>query len=191
MSYFNFTIDEDGITPFVRSWLRNNPRMISSVLKSAGYHVQVELKKASRGQITPRTWRKRWDVSRRRLIDPEAPRVWYGKLKNALGYSYDTASQSVDIGWTSKTSAMEGDIQEEGIQRPVTPFVRKFFGERGIYFKRTTKFLDVPARPFIEPKYNEIRGQIPTFINKRVQEYIDNGGFTKNVGKGRKYTVYR
>ena len=181
----------DGLTPFVRSWLQNNPRMKRSVLKSAGWFVQAELKKGSRGKFIGQNWKPRWALERRRIINPEAPRLWYGKLRQAIGYAYNSGTGKVDIGWTSKTSAMEGSMQEEGYKRVITPFMRKFFGERGIYFRRTTKFLEIPARPFVEPKYDEIKGQVPTYINQKVGQYIENGGFMKKIGKTRKYEVYK
>ena len=52
-----FKIDlEDGISPVVQRWLKNNPRFISSVLKSTGYMVQNELKEAVRGKFTGQSW---------------------------------------------------------------------------------------------------------------------------------------
>lgn len=184
----------DGLTPFVRSWLASNPRMKRSVLKSAGWFVQRELKQASRGEVSSSSsWKERWPLKRRRMIDPRAPRLWYGKLRNALGYAYTEMGDKglVNVGWTSRSSAMEGRLQEEGYKRALTPFARRFFGERGIYFRRTTRFLEIPARPFIDDKYEEIRGKIPAYVNARVGRYIENGGFMKKIGKGRKYTVYK
>ncbi|MBQ8691278.1 MAG: hypothetical protein IJ516_05590 [Phascolarctobacterium sp.] len=183
---------QDGLTPFTRNWIANNPRMFRSLMKSAGWFVQKELKKASRGNVgSSASWKERWPLERRRIIDPEAPRLWYGKLRNALGYAYDKNEKAVNLGWTSKTSAMYGRMQEEGYRRVVTPFIRRFFGKRGIYFRRTTKFLEIPARPFIDEKMDEIRNDVSTFVNNRVEQYIENGGFMKKIGKGRKYTVYK
>lgn len=184
----------DGLTPFVRGWLDNNPRMKRSVLKSTGWFVQAQLKKGSEGKVaSSASWKERWALERRRLLNPRAPEEWYGELRRALGYAYvgNTDDGFVEVGWTSRTSAMYGRVQEEGYKRVVTPFVRKFFGERGIYFRGSTKFLEIPARPFIDAKYDEIRDKVPERINKQVAKYIRDGGFMKKIGKTRKYEVYK
>ncbi len=181
---------EDGISPVVQRWLKNNPRFISSVLKSTGYMVQNELKEAVRGKFTGQSWPQRWTLQDRRKLSRTAPGVWYGRLKNALGYAYDPADSSVNVGWTSRTAAFEGNVQEEGVTKQVTPGLRRLFHKRGIHLRATTTKLVTPERPFIEPKYMDIRDKIPAYITQKVQEYMDNGGFVKNVGKGRKYTVY-
>lgn len=64
-----FKIDlEDGISPVVQRWLKNNPRFISSVLKSTGYMVQNELKEAVRGKFTGQSWPQRWTLPRQAKI---------------------------------------------------------------------------------------------------------------------------
>ena len=181
----------DGLNPFVRGWLDNNPRMKSSVLGSVGYMVTGHLKKASRGDIPANDWAERWSLARRRQIDKQAPRKWYGRLHNAIGYMTSDDREQVDIGWLSSTAAMYGDIQERGLKRPITPFTRRFFGRRGIHFRKNTRFLVLPARPFIEPKYDEIRSEIPKHVEKQVVKYIRDGGFMKKIGKTRKYEVYK
>ena len=64
-----FKIDlEDGISPVVQRWLKNNPRFISSVLKSTGYMVQNELKEAVRGKFTGQSWPQRWTLQDRQKL---------------------------------------------------------------------------------------------------------------------------
>ena len=99
----------DGLTPFVRGWLDNNPRMKRSVLKSTGWFVQAQLKKGSEGKVaSSASWKERWALERRRLLNPRAPEEWYGELRRALGYAYvgNTDNGFVEVGWTSRTSAM-------------------------------------------------------------------------------------
>lgn len=187
--YFRISL-EDNISPFVKRWLKNNPRFISSVLKSTGYMVQNKLKVGIRGNFSGQKWQKRWPLEERRKLSARAPAVWYGRLRSALGYAYNPGSSSVDIGWTSRTAAIEGNVQEEGTTKLVTPGLRRLFNKRGIHLRKTTTKLITPARPFIEPTYEDIKPQIPKYINEKVQSYISNGGFVKNIGKGRKYTVY-
>ena len=145
-----FKIDlEDGISPVVQRWLKNNPRFISSVLKSTGYMVQNELKEAVRGKFTGQSWPQRWTLQDRRKLSRTAPGVWYGRLKNALGYAYDPADSSVNVGWTSRTAAFEGNVQEEGVTKQVTPGLRRLFHKRGIHLRATTTKLVTPERPFL------------------------------------------
>ena len=100
----------DSVTPYIESFLRENPRFIRSLTKSVGWFVQREIKKLSRNSRITSRWRKRTPLERvRRKLDAEAPDPWLGKLRNAIGYQY--ANGAVLIGWTSSTAAMEGRFQ--------------------------------------------------------------------------------
>lgn len=178
----------DEITPFIRSWLQQNPRFIRSLTKSLGWYAQREIKALSRDSRVTSRWPKRTPLKIRRKLDAQAPRQWLGKLRNAIGYQYYEGA--VMIGWTSATSAMEGRIQEEGTQRTVTPFLRRFFGQRGVPLKGSTTHINVPARPLFEPAMELVQPKLGAFVSQRVGEYINNGGFVKSAGKGRKYEVF-
>lgn len=54
------TVDvRDEITPFIRSWLQQNPRFIRSLTKSLGWYAQREIKVLSRDSRVTSRWPKR------------------------------------------------------------------------------------------------------------------------------------
>lgn len=183
------TVDvRDDITPLIRSWLQQNPKFIRSLTKSLGWYVQREIKTLSRDSRITSHWPARTPLKIRRKLDTQAPRQWLGKLRNAIGYQYYEGA--VMIGWTSATAAAEGRIQEEGTRRTVTPFLRRYFGRRGVPLRGNTTEIYVPARPLFEPAMDLVQPKLGDFVSQRVGEYINNGGFVKSAGKSRKYEVF-
>lgn len=181
---------KDAITPLIQRYLENNPRMIRSLSKSIGWFVQKNVKTLSQSSAITSKWRRRTPLDIRRKLDAKAPKNWLGQLRRAIAYSYNNQHGAVEIGWSSATSAMEGRIQEFGATRNVTPRLREFFSSKGVPLGKHKKNIRVPARPLFEPSMEIIQPQIGDFVAYRVGNYMKNGGFTKNVGKGRKYEVF-
>lgn len=181
---------KDAITPLVQRYLENNPRMIRSLSKSIGWFVQKNVKELSQSSAVTSKWRKRVPLDIRRKLDAKAPKNWLGQLRRAIAYSYNNQRSAVEIGWSSATSAMEGRVQEFGATRIVTSRLREFFSSRGVRLGERKKTIRVPARPLFEPSMEIIQPKIGDFVGYRVGKYMKNGGFTKNVGKGRKYEVF-
>lgn len=168
------TVDvRDEITPFIRSWLQQNPRFMRSLSKSIGWYVRGSVRRLVRDGNFPNRWEKRTPIEIRRKLDSKAPIQWLGKLRQAIVYQ-SISNDTVAIGWGSYTAAMEGRIQEEGIARKVTPFLRRYFGRRGVPLKGSTTQIVVPARPLFEPAMDTIRSDLGVFINNRVAEWINN-----------------
>lgn len=178
---------QDGISPFLQAWLKNNPRFIRSATKSVGWYVQREIK----GNIDTIAggWKERVPYAIRKRLSKTAPKSWLGKMRRAIGYQY-IDNGVVNIGWTSKTSAYYGRIQEEGTTRPVTDNVREFYRKRGVALSERKTQIRVPARPIYEPAMQIVQPGIVPHIENKVANYIKNGGFTKTVTR-RKYTVYK
>ena len=181
---------KDAITPLIQRYLENNPRMIRSLSKSIGWFVQKNIKTLSQSSAITSKWRRRTPLDIRRKLDAKAPKNWLGQLRRAIGYSYNNQRNAVEVGWTSSTAAMEGRVQEFGANRNVTPRLREFFASRGVRLGERKKTIRVPARPLFEPSMEVIQPNISDFVSYRVGNYMKNGGFTKNVGKGRKYEVF-
>lgn len=179
---------KDEITPMITRFLQNNPRFISSLTKSVGWFVQSNTKKLSQQKRITSKWKKRVPLDIRRKLDDQAPEKWLGQLRQAIGYQY--VNGSALVGWTSATAAMEGRIQEFGTTRQVTPRLRQFFSSRGVPLSDRKERIRVPARPLFDPAMDIIQPKLTDFMEQRVYKYIENGGFTKNVGKGRKYEVF-
>lgn len=178
---------KDGISPFILGWLKNNPRFMRSVTKSTGWYTQKGIKD-SVPEISL-GWKERVPYEIRRRLSATAPRTWLGRMRRAIGYQY-LDNGSVVIGWTSRTAAAYGRIQEEGVIRPVTDFVREFYRKRGVALSAGKKSIHVPARPIYEPAMRIVQPGIVPHIENKVADYIKNGGFIKNVTR-RKYKVYK
>lgn len=181
----------DEITPLIKRYLENNPQMVRSLAKSVGWYTQKEIKSLiSKGEL-PSDWQQRTPYAIRRKLDNKAPKKWLGKLLRTIAYQYKGNSGEVDIGWASRSAAVIGRLQEEGAKRTVTPALRSFFASKGVPLSSGKKDIKLPARPIYELAMQRVQPKIGSFINERVTKYIQNGGFVKNAGKGRKYEVFR
>lgn len=181
----------DEITPLVKRYLENNPRMIRSLTKSVGWFTQREIKDLIAKGILSSEWKQRSPYEVRRKLDNKAPKKWLGKLQRTIAYQYKGSGSEVDIGWASRSAAVIGRLQEEGATRTVTPALRSFFASKGVPLNSHKKNIKLPARPIYDIAMQSIQPKIGPFINERVTKYIQNGGFVKNAGKGRKYEVFR
>lgn len=182
---------KDEITPLIKRYLENNPTMVRSLAKSVGWFTQKEIKSLiSKGEL-PGDWKERSPYEIRRKLDGKAPKKWLGKLLRTIAYQYKGNNGEVDIGWASRSAAVIGRLQEEGAQRSVTPALRSFFASKGVPLNPAKKDIKLPARPIYELAMQRIQPKIGPFINERVTKYIQNGGFVKNAGRGRKYEVFR
>lgn len=180
----------DEITPLVKRYLENNPQMIRSLAKSVGWFTQKEIKSLiSKGEL-PSDWKQRSPYEIRRKLDNKAPKKWLGKLQRTIAYQSKSDGE-VDIGWASRSAAVIGRLQEEGAERTVTPALRSFFASKGVPLGENKKDIKLPARPIYELAMQRVQPKIGMFINERVAKYIQNSGFVRNVGKGRKYEVFR
>lgn len=184
------TVDiRDEVTPLIKRYLTDNPRMLASLSKSLGWYVQSETKKLSRGAIAG-GWPKRSPLEIRRKFDRSAPKGWLGKLRRAIGYAYNPATKSVAIGWTSLSSAVDGRIQEFGVTRQVTPRLRNYFAAHGVPLSEGKTSIKIPARPVFEPAMDIIQPKLGDYVTQKVASYMENGGHARTAGKGRTYEVF-
>lgn len=181
----------DAISPKIENWLRDNPKYIRSLTKSIGWFVQKEIKRLSNDTAVTSGWRERMPLKLRRKLADRAPKQWLGKLKKAIGYSYQQSDGSVVIGWTSRTSAMYGKWQEEGAEKPVTDAVRRRFAAREVPLGAGKKTLKLPQRPLYSPAMRIINPKLKAFVDEKVSKWIKNGGFTRNSVPTRKYEVFK
>lgn len=181
----------DEITPLVKRYLENNPRMLQSLAKSIGWFTQKEIKSLAVSKAITSQWRSRTPYEIRHKLDKGAPVSWLGKLRRTFAYQYMPGGGGVNIGWASRSAAVIGRLQEEGASRTVTPALRGFFASRDVPLSPSKEKIILPARPIYEPVMKLIQPKIGPYVAYRVGKYIQNGGFIKNVGKGRKYEVFR
>lgn len=179
---------QDEITPLIKNYLANNPRMITSLTKSLGWYVQNQTKKLITNQL-PGKWHRRSPLEIRRKLEEGAPKAWLGKLKRAIGYAYNRSNNSVAIGWTSPSAAMEGKVQEFGLTRSVTENLRRYFAVRGVPLSANKRQIKVPQRLIFEPAMDIIYPSIGQFVSERVAKYMANNG--EHEHSSTHYRTYR
>ena len=188
---------KDTITPAIQKALETNAKWLRWVSKSVGWYTQKRIKEeVASGSPGGESYEERLPRSARKALVTTAPKMWYGKLRNAIGYEYDNGV--VKIGWTSRTSSIEGRKQEEGFQRNVTPSLRAYWaqaakasGGKLINLGAEKQEIDVPARPVFEPVQSKIESELGPYVEEKVQKYItENEDYGKNKPVKRKYKVY-
>lgn len=209
----------DELSPTIKRMLGHNKAYLRHVTKSLAWYIQKEIKQNVRkGALVGSTegWTKQWFTKgniapRKELQGGKASQYLYGQMLRAIGYQYMPDSLSVAIGWTSKTSAMYGRLNEEGGQQEVTSAIRKKYYEaymkevreygakavnmhddkRFIYpLRKDKKTLEVPARPIFAPMFQEMQSEFAPYIERKIDEYMkENVEFGKK--NKRTYKVYR
>ena len=209
----------DELSPAIKRMLEHNKVYLRHVTKSLAWHIQKEIKQnVKKGALlgSSEGWSKQWFTKgniepRKELQGGRASQYLYGQMLRAIGYQYVPDSMSAIIGWTSKTSAMCGRLNEEGGEQQVTSAIRKKYYEayqrevkkygakavmrhddkKYIYPLRKDKTtLNVPARPIFSPMFQELQDDFAPYIEKKIDEYMK-----ENVEFGKKnkrvYKVYR
>lgn len=179
----------DELTPAAQYFLANSEVALRRISKSVGWWAQKNIKQGIRsGHPDGQQYESRLPYGIRRDLAGKAPRAWYGKLANAFGYEYK-GNGIISIGWTSRTAAFYGKVQEFGTTRRVTQSVRNFWAAHGHPLSKNVNELNVPARPIFEPMANVLRKDIASFVEEKVKNYTET---TLAYGKKspRKYKVY-
>lgn len=109
-----------------------------------------------------------------------------GRLQQAIGYQFDKNTDTLKVGWLSNSAKRLGNIQQEGLTRPMTEKMKRYFFAAGIPVKKST--VDIPARKTIDPMALYFRGKLGTYMDAKLQEYIANGG-PQGTSAKRKYRV--
>ena len=169
------TIDiEDQVSPFLQYMAKTNPEFMKKAAKSLGWYVQAQTKKGVRsGHPGGQSFAERLPLKARKLLSSSAQKGWYGRMINAIGYEY--RGGVVSIGWSSRTSARYGAMQEDGLVHDVTQGMRRFWGSRLVPLKGTTTALTLPARPIFAPMARSIEPALVPYVEKKLQQYINQG----------------
>lgn len=167
----------DEISPTVAAMVRGKEKYLRHVAKAIGYWISTETKAdIKKGEPGGMAWKKRtpWKKVRKpiaKVKDASAPTSWYGKMKKAIGYSYE--DYGVNIGWLSKTAAFYGDIQEAGQTRQVTESVRGLYREAGVSLGANKRNIKLPARPIYKPMSIEMFPKLPEFTEEKLISYVN------------------
>ena len=181
---------QDSISPALLHMLEHNESYLRHVTKSVGWYAQKEIKAGvASGSPNGSTFVERIPFKIRKALSQSAKENWYGSMVRAIGYSYEGGA--VNVGWTSKSAAAYGKIQEYGHERQVTSNMRKYWASKGIYLSRLTTVLNVPARPIFEPMSVKLEKEIPPYVEEKLKSYMqENIDFGVHNVKRRKYKVY-
>ncbi|SDU38336.1 hypothetical protein [Desulfobacula phenolica] len=104
------------------------------------------------------------------------------RLAGAVRYKYDPDMQMVNIGFI-RSGNISGSIlrlarmHARGSKTPVTPDMRKMLFALGFPIKKTTTVLKTPARPVIEPVFEQEKDNIMGNIERKfiaaINRYLD------------------
>ncbi|WP_276691260.1 hypothetical protein [Acidaminococcus massiliensis] len=188
---------KDQISPAIQKALKTNEKWLRWASKSVGWYAQKRIKEeVATGSPGGESYEERLPRGARKALSTTAPKMWYGKLRNAIGYEYDNGV--VRIGWTSRTSSIEGKKQEEGFIRNVTPTLRAWWAKAAqdskgklINLSSGKDEIEVPARPVFEPVQKKLEAEIGPYVEQKVEKYIkENEDYGKKNVVKRKYKVY-
>lgn len=182
----------DEITPFLQRALSHNETYMRHITKSLGYMYQKETKKTIQyGAPNGETYPARVPYKLRKALNDQASRVWYGRLRQAIGYEY-LGNGSVAIGWTSPTASRYGHLQEQGYTRNITPIMRRKWASAGYPLSPNKTELRTPARPVFEPMSKQIRPKIVPYVEDKIIRYMnENIAYGKKKNERRVYKVYK
>jgi hypothetical protein len=188
---------KDSISPALQHALETNEKWLRWASKSVGWYTQKRIKEeVATGSPGGEDYEERLPRGARKALSATAPRMWYGKLRNAIGYEYDNGV--VRIGWTSRSSSVEGKKQEEGFRREVTPSLRAWWAKsaaasNGKLFNLSSKKqeIDIPARPVFDPLQKRLEAELGPYVEAKVQKYIqENKDYGNKNSVKRKYKVF-
>jgi hypothetical protein len=102
----------------------------------------------------------------------------FSRLAQGVRYKFDGADMSVAVGFVdaNRASHLEKLLGRHaaGFETPVTPKMRRMAFALGFPLKKTTTRLRSPARPLMEPVFNEQRARIMDEMEKK---------FTRNINR--------
>ena len=189
---------KDVITPFIQAALAARPTLKPRISRAIAWYTQKRIKALSNdSRVTSRyAQRTSYRIVRKPLAGQKHPpaNVWWGKLRRAIGYQFD--GQYALLGWTSRASAMEGDIQEEGNTRAVTPRIQAYYAKiRDTVSPElrvpTKGSIELPSRPLYAPTMAIIQPEYGEFMAKKMAEYMAGIVHTGIRKSNRKYKVWQ
>lgn len=180
-------VDEDA-----SSWLKwaagEFPALMKRALKSTGWMMQKATKEGIRkGAPGGRHYADFMARGKRRKLGKPVSNIPFGKLVRAVGYQYREDEGAVYVGWLSASAASLGHKLQAGFTGKVSPKMRRWFFYRGLGLDRNAT-IDVPARPTIDPMFQQLEPQIPKYLEGKLWEYLRDGkGYQRSA---RKYKVF-
>lgn len=94
-----------------------------------------------------------------------------GDMLRAIAHWNESGEWKVGIPAGAKEEVRAG-VQEHGAHIPVTPGVRKVFATHGIRLRADTKFIRIPARPWLAPAVRELERYVETNLADLLQPML-------------------
>lgn len=185
----------DTATPFLKKVAKRNPYYMDKAVKSAGWWMRKEIKagiksgapggepydkyskvtksgrlEAMRGRGKIKSG-KRYRAPRRYWLKKQHKPM--GKLYTATRYRFYKDSHRALVGWINRSAERIGTIQEEGKKIRITPAMRRFYFAAGFALSKGKKYIEIPARPTIDPEYEENAKKIPEYIEDKIWGYME------------------
>lgn len=122
---------------------------IANGLHRAGLRVEAQAKR---------------NLSGRRNPGNPYPGVVTGRLRTSMTTRMDADGMAVRVG----TNLVYAAIHEFGGQIAVTPKMRAFLHTKNMHLRNATQFINIPARPYLGPSFDQSREDVIRIIAKAV-----------------------
>ena len=186
---------DDSAAPWLEGALRNWPQYDKRALKSVGWMLSKEMKAGIKsGAPGGKAYQalsglRKVKSYEEHVLKRRKPGTFLGKMARAIGYEYRETDGSLYVGWLSKSAARFGTMLQGGQKETVSPKMRAFFAASGVFLKKSTSAIELPARPTIEPLRVQLTPQIGPYYVEKIGSYLDKE-ITKTTGPRRHYRVW-
>jgi len=161
-------------------------RAVNSAMKSEGYRIKNILQHSfDRGGPSGHSWEKlhpytmRLRKGYRNRKRKRAPKMISGapqktanpllKLKGGLKYKVDEEQKLLSVGYVDPSGGLIGLLSKHatGYEVKVSRSMQKLFFALGLPLKASTKKLEIPGRPLIEPVFESERERIADNLERK------------------------
>ena len=161
-------IDDKQIMRFAEKSPKQAEWAMKEALKMCGGHFRKKMR-AFIETGGPGNWAPLSKVTTK--LKDDAPRTPLFGLGRFVRFRYGKSKgvPRVWIGFQKGVARIAREMQA-GKKKRITPELRKYLASKGIYLRKGTKFINIPARPIIEPFWQREKGNIGNYVEKRFFE---------------------
>jgi hypothetical protein len=167
----NIKIDDKQIMDFAKKSPKRARWASAEALKMCGGHYRKKLRAyiEQGGENWPPLSPTTIKIKERQGLRHLTPLYGLGKYSR-FRYGVRKGIQRVTLGFLTPKIARIIRICEVGRRRKVTPALRKFYHVMGVHLKKSTKYINIPARPIIKPFWKKHEKGVQIYIEKRFFE---------------------
>lgn len=191
---------DDMATPFLEELVQNNPKWITSALKSAAFYSQKAIKAgiksgAPGGRPYTQHTLSDWERGKLEMALGHKSRRSYpmmGRLQQAVGYdTKQAAAGTVVVGWLSQSAAYISGKQQRGFTSPMTDKMRAAFFAAGLHPSDKKTVTRVPPRPTLGPMVPIVTETATQTMQRRLMSYVSGNTARSAAASNRVYKVYK